>query len=143
MVRSVAGSDDNNLELEREWQEQKAAKQAAAAAEPPQRKRRVPLAAVLGGLAILGVVAAVVVVIAGEPPRDHVAPAPAEGAVAIEVLSSKPAAITIDGHKAGHTPLTAHVPKGRQPIVIEATIGRHTQTREVVPDHDQLVDFAP
>src|SRR5438105_10479961 len=45
--RSVPGSDDNKLELEREWQEQKAAKQAAAAAEPPPRTRRVRLAVML------------------------------------------------------------------------------------------------
>ena len=61
--------------------------------------------------------------------------------VSIEIRATPSATVTFDGHKAGRTPLTIHVPKSANEITIGAVLLGHPLTRTVVPDRDQTVDF--
>ena len=136
------------LELEPEWQRVKAARQQVQqddweAADKAERRRRFPLVAILGVLAIVGVVVAVLVVMSGQSAAPGFTPGADTPGVAIEVAARPNAKILIDGHSAGTTPLTLHVPRSTQPVTIEAVFRRGKVAKQVVPDHDQLVDFHP
>lgn len=128
--------DNKPLEIEKEWGEQKAQKQATAVVHEPARRSMRWLWIVIGVI-VAGVVAAgVVVQLHAKKPQARSLP-DTEGTVGIEIRANPPAAIRIDGHKAGKTPLTLHVRKSTTPVQISN--GR--QTKSVIPDHDQLVDF--
>lgn len=84
-------------------------------------------------------VAAVAIVMIVTHPR---VPAPWLGGgsgVAIRIIAREPTEVSIDGHAAGKTPLTLQRPKGTQPIVIAAP----GATKQIIPDHDQVVDLSP
>jgi len=46
--------------------------------------------------------------------------------------------VTIDGHFAGRTPLRVRRPRSAQPLVI-TTPGT---TKQIIPDHDQVIDLS-
>lgn len=134
-------SEDNRpLEIEKEWGEEKVAKQATAVvhdAAPPKRSNRwiwVAIGLVVGGVLAAGIV---VQLNANKHHVDHGTLPATEGSVAIEIRSGKPAVIRIDGSKAGKTPLTLHVRKGTTPVRID----NGTETKTVIPDHDQRIEF--
>jgi PEGA domain len=120
----------------------------AAATAPPKPAVRIGVIAV-AIVAIVAIVTVVVVIVARTPstppatttrPADQQLPATAT-MVSIEVRSRPRGAITFDGHRAGTTPLTVHVPKATRSIEIGATLAGHHRTRTVIPDHDQTIDF--
>jgi hypothetical protein len=96
----------------------------------------------IGGLVLTVAVmaaATVAIVMIATHPR---VPAPwlgGGGGVSIRVIAHEPTEVSIDGHAAGKTPLTVQRPKATQPIVIAAP---HA-TKQVIPDHDQVVDLSP
>jgi len=132
--------DKRPLELEKDWAQEKAAKQATAQIHEPPRPNRGKLWIwVAIGVVVAGVLAAgIIVQLRANKHHGSESQLPAtEGMVGIEIRAKAPAMITIDGHKAGKAPLTLHVRKGTTPV--EISNGR--QTKSVVPDHDQLIDF--
>jgi hypothetical protein len=127
------------VEIEKEWAEEKARKQATAVvADTPKPDRRsntwlwVALGVIVAGVVAAGVV---VQLHAKQPPAREL-PA-TEGTVSIEIRANPRAPIRIDGHKAGMSPVTLHVRKGTTPVQID----NGKQTKSVIPDRDQLVDF--
>jgi hypothetical protein len=84
----------------------------------------------------------------GDEPRPFVpaAPTPAQTAdtVFLEIRAKPRATVTVDGRTLGLTPVTIHVPRGIAPVVVAASFGaRGEKHREVIPDHDQTIDFTP
>ncbi len=73
--------------------------------------------------------------------REEAAPDKREGTTGIEIRAKPPALIKVDGHSVGKSPVTVHVPASTTPLRIEAVRKGGAQSRSVVPDHDQLVDF--
>ncbi|MBC7978642.1 MAG: hypothetical protein H7138_26960, partial [Myxococcales bacterium] len=122
------------IRLESQWQRDKLAKQAAASLPPPRPPRRIAgvLAAIL---AIVAVAAAVIVVL-----RYQRVPAPRHpgGGISIRITSFPPVEVTIDGQRAGRTPVTLQRSRSGRPILITGPHG----TRQVVPDRDQVVDLS-
>ena len=128
--------DNKPLEIEKEWGAEKAQKQATAVVHEPPKRSNTWLWVALGVI-VAGVIAAgVVVQLHAKQPRSRALPA-TEGTVGIEIRANPPAQIRIDGNKAGKTPLTLHVRKSTTPVQID----NGKQTKTVIPDHDQLVDF--
>lgn len=130
-----------NIEIEKEWGEEKARKQATAVvADSPRPERRsntwiwFVLGVVVAGIIAVGVV---IQLKAGKHEDDHGRLPATEGTVGIEIRARPPAEIKIDGHKAGKTPLTLHVQKGTTPVQID----NGKQIKSVIPDRDQVVDF--
>jgi hypothetical protein len=129
----------DDVQIEADWVREKVARQEAARREPPRPK-----------LPVVGLVIAVVLVVAagitialiatgGEGTDD---PGPGRGALAaIEIRARPPAHIRIDGKPVGTTPLTVHVPRRTTPVMIEATVKGAIETRQIVPDRDQTIDF--
>ena len=131
--------DNKPLEIEKEWGEQKAHKQATAviADTPPKKKSLAGLWLALG-VVVAGIVAAgVVVQMKAKPVHTSSAEPPTEGKVRFEIRANPPAMISIEGKRVGKTPLSVYVAKGTSPIGISN--GR--QTKAVIPDHDQQIDF--
>ncbi len=122
------------IRIESQWQRDKRAKQAAASAPPPRPPRRIAgvLAAIL---AIVAVAAAVVVLL-----RYQRVPAPRHpgGGVSIRITARPPVEVTVDGQRAGKTPLTLQRSRSSRPILITGPHG----TRQVIPDRDQVVDLS-
>jgi len=106
----------------------------AVAVAPAARPRRQ-----LGGVMVaVGLIVATAVGLAAfalhrRAPRAH------GPGVEIRIVAPSPVDVMIDGHAAGRTPLTLQRPAGTQPILISAP---HV-VRQIVPDHDQLVELAP
>ncbi len=109
------------------------------------------------GIAIVGGVIAVAVVVvlvmmSGRSDSDDSgsdvrhgdtasAPRRDDGTVEIEIHARPAGSISMNGHPAGHTPLTLHVQQSDTAVTIEAVLrGRHF-TKLVTPDHDQRIDF--
>ena len=84
-------------------------------------------------LAIVAVAATVFVLVRHQP-----APAAPHAGISIRITAAAPTAFTIDGHPAGNTPVTLQRSRGTQPIVIATP----TITKQVIPDHDQVVDLS-
>jgi hypothetical protein len=127
------------IRIENQWQHEKDARQAAARVPPPRPRRRI------GGLvaaivAIAAVVAAVVVIIGYQriPAPVHPGSEVSSRGVSIRITSRPPAEVTIDGQRAGKTPLTLQRPRSRVPIQITGPHG----TRQIIPDRDQVVDLS-
>jgi hypothetical protein len=130
--------DNKPLEIEKEWGEEKAHRQATAVVHDAAPKRSNTWIWVLIGVVVAGVVAAgVVVQMKAKPAHTSAAQPATEGKVRFEIRANPPAMITIDGKRAGKTPLSLYVSKGTAPIGISN--GR--QTKAVIPDQDQLIDF--
>jgi hypothetical protein len=131
------------IRIERQWQHDKVAKQVAAATPPPPPPRRI--AGVVAAVAAIAVVIAAVVVILRyqhlpPPERPGVIHGTSRGsAVSIRITASAPIDVTVDGHPAGKTPVTLQRPPSTQPIQITS---EHA-TKQIVPDHDQIVDLSP
>ena len=139
------------VELEGEWTREKAARIAAATTPRPPAKSAVKLGGIAIAVAMVAIVTVVVAIIARAPsttpPKasttrssNQQLPATAN-LVSIEVRSRPRGVITFDGHAAGNTPLTVHVPKSTKSIEIGATLAGHHKTRIVIPDRDQTIDF--
>jgi len=131
--------------LEEEWRREKAAKQEAATRPPP--KRPLKIWGIVIAVAMLAIVVTVVVVIAtapGEAPRarrtSQTIPATAN-TVSIEVRTKPRGVVTFDGHKAGMSPITLHMPKGTATVQIGTVLLGHPLTKSIIPDHDQTIDF--
>jgi serine/threonine-protein kinase len=131
--------------LEDEWQREKAAKQEAANQPPPKRPRK--LWGIVIAVVMLAIVVTVVVIIAtapGEPPRarrmSQQIPETAH-TVSIEVRTKPRGVVTFDGHKAGMSPITLHMPKNTTSVEIGTVLLGHKLTKSIIPDHDQTIDF--
>lgn len=136
---------DDALEVDRDWQHEKAAK-IENARHPPAR-RSAKLWGVAAAIAIVAIVGSVVAVMATTPgkarqPKQHAVELPATAnTVSIEVKSRPGSSITIDGRKAGPAPLTLHLPKSQRSLQLGAEFKGQVLIRTVVPDRDQAVDF--
>jgi hypothetical protein len=89
------------------------------------------------GVVVAGVVAAGVAVQMKAKPAHTSTTQSTEGKVRFEIRANPPAMISIEGKRVGKTPLSVYVAKGTSPIGISN--GR--QTKAVIPDHDQQIDF--
>lgn len=137
-------ADSEPLEVDAEWEREKAAKADFANRPPPRRSFK--LWGVVVAVAMVAVVATVVVTIgtsAGEvpPPRPHQLQA-TPNTVTIEVRTRPPGQIRIDGHHAGTAPITLHVPKSVKSMEISTTLRGQSLSRTITPDRDQTVDFS-
>ena len=140
------------MKLEEEWDKEKEARRAnqtmADHRGPRNYKRKIIRALI--GLAVVGALVGGAVFALKKfgggksdeaPHHEKVLPGGA-GTVSIEIRSKPPMAIRIDGNRAGTTPITLHVPKHGQLLMIEATArGKDPQYKQVTADHDQTVDF--
>jgi hypothetical protein len=137
------GAKSAPLELETAWVEQKRAKQELAADEIVRAgRRRLPKWLLLAALVLPGVLVTAIVVSKMNGARSA-EPAGAADLIGIEIRSKPPAKISVNGHHAGTTPLTIHVPRSSQPLLIDAAFRTGKVGKQVVPDHDQLVDLVP
>jgi hypothetical protein len=107
---------------------------------------------ILGSLVAAGVATAIIVLVF--PARR--ADAPSSETVKIELRGKPVAKLRMNGKRIGTTPTTIIVPRGKQPLELEATftvekiglpqptkkIETYRQIRQVVPDAEQSVDFA-
>jgi hypothetical protein len=131
------------IRIEREWQREKVAKQVAAAMPPPRPPRRI--GGVLAAVAAIAVVIAAIVVILRYqhlPPPERpgqIHGTSAGSAISIRITAPAPIDVTIDGHRVGKTPVTLQRPASARSIQITSA----QATRQIVPDHDQVVDLAP
>jgi hypothetical protein len=124
------------IRIENQWERDKVAKQAAAALPPPPPPRP-PIGGIIVALVAMAVVALGVVAVVrlpkqAEPPR-------ADAGVSIRIIARDPIDIAIDGHAAGKTPVTLQRSRGTELIVITSAQG----ARQIVPDHDQVIDLSP
>ena len=132
------------IELDATWQREKAEKIAAGQRPPP--KHALKIWGVVAALVAVGIVTTVVVIIGTHPspapPPSVRDPLPATAnTVSIEVRAIPSATITFDGHKAGRTPLTFHIPRSDSELTIGAVVVGHPLTRTIVPDRDQTIEF--
>jgi len=131
------------IRIENQWAREKAVKQAVAALPPP--KPRLRIAGVLAAvLAICAVVAAVVVILGYRrmppPERPGIIHGTGQGsAISIRITAPAPVDVTVDGQRAGKTPLTLHRTRSTQAIEIVSPHG----AKRIVPDRDQVVELAP
>lgn len=124
------------IRIENQWQRDRDAKQAQAARPPPPPPRPpmggIVVALVVIGLVAIGVAAVVRLPKTTEPPRpDH--------GISIRIIASDPTEVTIDGQRAGKTPITLQRARGDEPVVITSA-GR---AQQIIPDRDQVVDVSP
>jgi hypothetical protein len=131
------------IELEPGWAKEKAARQEVETVAGKKPKQRWKLGLTLAILVVVaGVITAGVIVQRRSTSGDYTATVPGSpNTIGIQIRSNPAAQIRIDGHKAGKTPLTVHMPKGTKQVRIEALIGGTTQTKLIVPDQDQDVAF--
>jgi hypothetical protein len=126
----------SELELDPKWEAEKAAKRASQTVAPAKRPRLV--AGTIVALLLIGLIALGIVVIVK---RDHAHSPSSLPGVSIYIRAVGAIEVTIDGQRAGTTPLTYTARKSTKPILIEArSIGA---VKQVVPDHDQDVFLAP
>jgi len=123
------------IRIEDQWQRERSARHAAAALPPPPP--RPPIGGILAAVLLIAAVAIGVVAIVRLAP--HAAPPRADHGVSIRIIARDPTEVAIDGHVAGKTPVTLQRPRGTQPLVI--TTARNV--RQIIPDHDQVIDVSP
>jgi len=123
----------SDLELDPKWEAERAAKRASQTVAPAKKPPRL-IAGTIVALLLIGLVAVGIVVLVK---RDHNhAPSSLPG-VSIYITAVGTIEVTIDGERAGTTPLTYTARKSTKPLLIEArSIGA---VKQVVPDHDQDV----
>jgi hypothetical protein len=124
------------IRIESQWERERAAKQAEAALPPPPPPRK-PIGGILAAVALIAAVTAGVVAIVRQPVAPKPPHVPGEG-VSIRIVAHDPTDVTIDGAPAGKTPLTLRRPEGAQPLLIASP----HKTKQVIPDHDQVVDLS-
>lgn len=124
------------IRIENQWTRERAAKQAEAALPPPPPPRK-PIGGVLAAVALIAAVTAGVVAIVRQPVAPKPAHVPGAG-VSIRIVAHDPTEVTIDGAPVGKTPLTLRRPEGSRPLLIASP----RQTKQVIPDHDQVVDLS-
>jgi hypothetical protein len=139
---ACAGDDDAVLGVERstrairianEWKRE--APRVAVTAPPPPRPRARIGGVVLAALIIAAVGGGVFGIV-----RYQRAPAPQRaGGVSIQIIAHPQTEVTIDGQRAGKTPLTLQRPPSRRPIQIATP----RVVRQIIPDRDQVVDVSP
>lgn len=110
---------------------------------------------IAAAIVVVGI-AVTIVILAGRhsstPTRESTSTKP--GHVKLEFRAMPPSTITLDGVKIGKTPVTVTVPIKTTPVkaVARGKVTRYyrregkkvivvEQTLEVVPDHDQTIDF--
>ena len=139
------------MKIEDDWKKEKDARQASATVAD-DRQPGAGKSKLVRGLVGLALVAVLVVgavfglkaLSKSEPEAPHQEKVLPGGAstVSIEIRSKPPMAIRVDGNRAGTTPITLHVPKHGQLLMIEATArGKDPQYKQVSADRDQTVDF--
>jgi len=124
------------IRIENQWQRERDAKQAAAALPPPAPPRR-PIGGIVAAVGLIAAAAIGVFAIVRLP--KEAAPARADHGVSIRIIARDPTDVAIDGHAAGKTPVTLQRPRGTQLLVITTA----QQARQVIPDHDQVIDVSP
>ena len=124
------------MEIEDEWAKEKAARQAVEQVHAPKPSRRWIWAVVAAVILVGGLIAAGVYVQMHAKQPIHHEDVPA-GTVQLEIRSKHRAQITVDGHRLGRAPVEIHVPKRATPL----GISNGHETKAVVPDHDQTIDF--
>lgn len=134
LVVDIAGSREHAaLDLDPRWRAEKSAKRAVQTVATERRRPRL-LAGTIVALLLIAVVAVGIVVIVK---RDHPRSPTSLPGVSIYIRAIGSVEVTIDGQRAGTTPLTYNARKSTDPIVIEApSIGA---VEQVIPDHDQDV----
>jgi hypothetical protein len=130
------------VDIEPEWAKEKAARQAKETVAGTPKRPRWKLGLTLAILVfVAGLITAGVIVQQHSHHDDSGSLPRTEGTVGIQIRANPAAMIRIDGHKAGRTPLTVHMPKSTKQVRIEADIAGKTQTKLIVPDQDQDVAF--
>jgi serine/threonine protein kinase len=134
------------LELEERWAVEKAAKLELATMADDRRTGGTKK--IVASLLALVVVAAGIGVVLyvkrdkGVPTYERGEVPATPNTITIEIRAKPPMAIRIDNNRAGKTPLTLHVPKRGQQVMIEALLpGHDPQFKQITADHDQTVDF--
>ena len=140
------------IELESEWQREKAAKQEAAQRPPPKPPLKI-IGVIVAVLLMVGAAVAIVMLAKGEPASGG---ASSNERVRIEIRSMPVAKIRLGGRELGRTPVTIIKPRTTTAFTIEATMvtygmsgagqpmnKEYTVTRSIVPDRDQTVDLKP
>ena len=135
---------ESAVKLEPQWQVEKQARQAAATRAGDRPKRPLKIVGVIAALIAVAIVTTgVIMIVNHDPELPAKLPVVTEGTVTLEVRSNPPVRIRIDGHYAGKTPLTLHVPRSLKPVLFETVVRGRPVTRQVIPDRDQMVDFVP
>lgn len=143
------------IQLDAEWEQQRAAKQHAArqvrrAPGPRPSLRGVALAVVVIGAAGGGLWYATTrrgASATAEPtapaPRSSTELPATPGTVTIRVHTDPAATLHVDGRAAGKGTSRLRQARGTSPIVIEAILGDRHARATVVPDHDQTIELLP
>ena len=120
-------------ELDPAWVAAKEAKQAAAAA-PPKPSRKVAVV-ILTGVMLVVVAVAVIMVMQRQPN----AKGEALSGVELTITAPRVVSVTVDGAPAGKTPVSLRIKGRTRPIVISGG----GVTKQVTPDHDQIINLVP
>jgi hypothetical protein len=113
------------------------------------------MVAVVGGIVIIAAAVVAIILLGGRnsSTTNGESSSAKLGHVKIEFRAMPPSTITLDGHEIGKTPLTVTVPTKSTPSTAAARskitrygrAGKQViavgQTLQLVPDHDQTVDF--
>lgn len=123
---------DAPLEVDPAWAAERAAKQAVAAAPPRAKKGKGTLAVSIALLVMVGVF---IVMLVQRQPSAKGEKVP-QG-IEITITAPKPSQVTIDGAKAGKTPLSIKLKASSRSLRIEG----NGVTKEIRADRDQVVNL--
>jgi serine/threonine protein kinase len=137
LIVEVAPPSDE-IELEREWQQERAAR---ASAPPPQKTKRPrgPIGGIIAAIIAIAVVGGIAFYLLRRT-REPEVHGPDNVAV-IQIVAPKPADVILDGVLAGKTPLRLNLQKSKKKVRIEVT-GETPATFDLVPDRDRVIDVA-
>jgi len=123
---------DAPLEVDPAWAAERAAKQAVAAAPPAPRKGKGTLAVSIALLVMVGVF---IVMLVQRQPSAKGQKVP-QG-IEVTITAPKPTFVTIDGARAGKTPLSLKLKASSRYLRIEG----NGVTKEIRADRDQVVNL--
>lgn len=123
---------DAPLELDPVWAAERAAKQAAAVAPPAAKKGKGSLVVAIALLVMVGVF---IVMILQRQPSAKGAEVP-QG-IEVTITAPRPVPVTIDGARAGKTPLSIKLKASARYLRIEG----NGVTKEIRADRDQVVNL--
>jgi len=121
------------LEVDPAWAAERAAKQAAAVAPPPAPKGKGTLVVAIALLAMVGVF--IVMILQRQPSAKGTA---LPDGIELTITAPRPTLVTIDGVKAGKTPLSIRIKGSSRVVKIEG----NGVLKEVTADRDQVVNLA-
>lgn len=124
---------DAPLEVDPVWAAARAAKQATAAAPPPNKRKGSLVVAIV----LLVMVGVFIVMIMQRQPSAKGSALP--DGIEVTITAPKPVTVTIDGAKAGKTPLSIRLKGSTRYLRIEGSNG---VSKEIRADRDQVVNLA-